>query len=104
MLFLWTRDKERGLRMSQKNLALVFCSIQNRISQSCPEQCRRIKNSSSDYLVRPRQHIRRNRQADLLGGLEIDDQVELRWLLHGQVARLDPLQNFVNVSRGAPEQ
>jgi hypothetical protein len=38
-----------------------------------------------DHLVRPRQHIRRNRQADLLDGLEIDDKFELRSLLDGQV-------------------
>jgi hypothetical protein len=28
---------------------------------------------SIDHLVRPRQHIRRYRQTDLLGGLQIDD-------------------------------
>jgi len=33
---------------------------------------------SSDYPVRPGQHIRRNRQADLLGCFEIDDEIEFR--------------------------
>src|SRR5262245_62839784 len=38
---------------------------------------------SLDHLIRPRQHIRRNRQADLFGGLEIDDELELGRLFHG---------------------
>ena len=35
----------------------------------------------SDYSIRPRQHIRRNGQTDLLRGFQIDDQLELRRLL-----------------------
>ena len=45
--------------------------------------------------VRPRQHIGRNRQSDLLGRLEIDHQLELRGLLYRQIGRLisrDPIR------------
>jgi hypothetical protein len=38
---------------------------------------------SPDHLIGPRQHIRRNCQADLLRCLQIDDQLELRRLLYG---------------------
>src|SRR5262245_5755045 len=31
---------------------------------------------SLDHLIRPCQHIGRNRKADLLGGLQIDDELE----------------------------
>src|SRR4029077_18257776 len=31
-----------------------------------------------DHPIRPRQHIRRNRQTDLLGCFQIDEQLELR--------------------------
>ena len=41
-----------------------------------------------NHLIRPRQHIRRNRQADLLGGLEIDEELKLRRLLDGNVGGL----------------
>jgi hypothetical protein len=34
-----------------------------------------------DHSIRPRQNIRRNRQTDLLGGLEIDDKIEFLRLL-----------------------
>ena len=39
----------------------------------------------------------RNRQANLLGGFEIDHQLELRRLLHRQIGRLGSLQDFVHV-------
>ena len=31
-----------------------------------------------DHRVRPRQHVRRNRETNLLSGFEIDDELELR--------------------------
>jgi hypothetical protein len=36
-----------------------------------------------DHFICPRQHIRRNRQTDLLGRFEIDDELELRGLFYG---------------------
>src|SRR5262249_37110383 len=38
--------------------------------------------------VRSRQHIRRNRDADLLGGFQVDDQLKLGWLLHWKIGWL----------------
>jgi hypothetical protein len=43
---------------------------------------------SLDHFVRPRQHVRRNRHADLLRCLEIDDELEILRLLHGKIGRL----------------
>ena len=57
-----------------------------------------------DDLIRPRQHIRRNRQADLLGCFQVDDQLELRRLLHGKIGGLGAFQNLVHVGSGAPVQ
>src|SRR3972149_3286801 len=42
---------------------------------------------SLDDLVRPPEHGRRNRQADLLRGLQVDGELELRGLFHRQVGR-----------------
>jgi len=50
----------------------------------------------SDHFVRSRQHIRRDRETDLLRGLEIDDELKLRRLLHGQIGWLGTFQNLVN--------
>ena len=41
-----------------------------------------------DHLIRPRQHVRWNRQADLLGRFQIDDELELRRLLHREIGGL----------------
>jgi hypothetical protein len=46
---------------------------------------------SLDHLVRPRQHIRRNRKTDLLRCLEIDHQLELHWLLYRKISGLGAL-------------
>src|SRR5262245_3035598 len=55
-------------------------------------------------LVRSQQHRLRDRQAEPLRGFEIDHQLELRWLLHRQIARLCALEDLVDKDRGAPEQ
>src|SRR5262245_41287256 len=56
---------------------------------------------SSNDLIRSRQHVRWERNADLLGGFQIDDELKLRRLLDRQVGGLGTLQNFVNVVRNA---
>jgi hypothetical protein len=51
---------------------------------------------SLDYFVRPRQHVRRSRQADLFGGLEIDHKFKFRRLFDGKIRRFLSLQDFVH--------
>src|SRR5262245_31289894 len=48
--------------------------------------------------------LRWNLQADLLGRLEIDDELELRRLLDRNIARLGTFQNLVHIRGGAPVQ
>src|SRR6266852_6382320 len=50
-----------------------------------------------DHLVRAHEQRLRNRQPEYLRGLQIDDEVELCRLLHGQVCRLGAPQDSVNV-------
>src|SRR5215475_3644000 len=59
---------------------------------------------SLDHPIRPRQYIRRDRQTDLIGGFEINDEFELRRLLHGEIGGLCSLQDPVNVGGGTPER
>src|SRR6266478_2419618 len=56
------------------------------------------------HLIRPLQERRRDRQAEGLRGLEVDDQLDVHWLLDGEVCGLDALQDLVNVPRGATVQ
>src|SRR5262245_53836920 len=57
---------------------------------------------SFDQPIRSGDQLWRNRQADLLRGLEIDHQLELRRLLDRQVGRLGSLQDSVHVIGDAP--
>src|SRR5262245_66262045 len=57
-----------------------------------------------DHLVRPEKELRRNRDPEGLGGLEIDDQLEPHGLLHGQVPRLRPPKDLVYEGRRAVVQ
>ena len=50
-----------------------------------------------DDLIRPQQQRRRDGEAERLGDLEVDDQLELRRLLYGQVGRLCALENLIHV-------
>src|SRR3989304_3599828 len=58
---------------------------------------------SLNNLVRPQKEGLGDLEADGLGGPHVDDQLELRGLLHGQVRGLGPFQDFVHVGGGAPE-
>ena len=57
-----------------------------------------------DDLIRPRQQRRWDREAEGLGGLEVDHQLELRGLLNREIRRLGTLQDLVDVGRSASEE
>src|SRR5262249_42108930 len=46
---------------------------------------------------------RRDREAERLGGLEVDDQLECRWLLDWEIRGFRTSENLVDVSRGGPD-
>ena len=46
------------------------------------------RSAHLNHPIRPRQHIRRNRQADLLRRFEIDDKLELLRLFDGKISGL----------------
>ena len=55
---------------------------------------------SSYDSVRPHEHVGRNREADLLCSLQVDDQLELHWLLRGEISGLPTLQDLVYIDGG----
>src|ERR1043166_4285981 len=59
---------------------------------------------SLDHLVRLEEQRRRHREAKGLGGLEVDDQLELRGLLYRQVGGLGAFQDLIHVVGSAPKQ
>src|SRR5215467_10221565 len=57
--------------------------------------------SSLNHFIRPRQQRWWDRQAEGLGGLGIDDHLELGWLLDRKIRRFHDLQDFVHERRSA---
>ena len=57
---------------------------------------------SLDQLVRPGEHVRRDREADLLRRLEIDHELKLGRLLDRKVGGLGTLQDSVHIGGNAP--
>jgi hypothetical protein len=55
-----------------------------------------------NHLVGERYQHRRHVEAERLGGLEIDDELELRWLLDWNIRRLLAFQDFVDEIGRAP--
>src|SRR5262249_18058670 len=52
-----------------------------------------------DHLSGPQEERLRDGEPECLCGLHVDDQIEIGWLLHGQVPRLRALQDPVYVDR-----
>ena len=59
-------------------------------------------SGSRDHFVRSREHRRRNREPECRRSLEVDDQLELGWLLDGQNGRPGAIQYLVHVGCQAP--
>src|SRR5262245_18039658 len=70
--------------------------LQREVRRPLDSRCSHNRGLPYD-LVRPLEQPLRNRQAQSLRGLEIDHQLELRWLLDGQVGGLGPFEDLVHV-------
>src|SRR5207245_5241188 len=62
-----------------------------------------VERALFEHVVGPQQECLLDREAERLGGLQVDDQLELRRLLDREVGRLGPLENLVSVDGGTPE-
>jgi hypothetical protein len=48
-----------------------------------------------DHLVHPREHVRRDRETDLLRCFQVDHELKPRWLLNGKIGGLGAFQNTI---------
>jgi hypothetical protein len=63
------------------------------MSAPCHKQ---ISAASFDHLVGTREQRLRDGKAERLCGFQIDDKLELGWLLDGEIAGLRTMQNLVD--------
>ena len=64
----------------------------------------RSKSILFDQFVRAGNDARRQLKAECLSGFEVDDHLELGWLLNWKIGRLGTPENLVDVVSGAPKQ
>ena len=62
----------------------------------------RLRNILLDHVIRAPKERRRHGEPNRLGGFEVDHQLELGGLLHGQVGGLGAFQDLVDIGRSAP--
>ena len=65
--------------------------------------CGSATTCSFDHLVGALLEMQRHVKAECLGGLEVDNQLELGWGLDGKLARLRAPQDAINIDRRAPK-
>src|SRR5438477_6063568 len=72
---------------------------QQPVARSATLRSKKYLPSSLDHLVGPCQHRWRDRQAERLGSLHVDDQLELGRLLDRHVACLAALEDAIDENR-----
>src|SRR5262249_42097675 len=77
----WLSAKSTAQRVRMVNFFFMAFSMPR---STCPSTLD-TRPFSFDHPVRPRQHIRWNRQADQLRCLQIDDELKLLRLLYGEI-------------------
>src|SRR5262245_6025179 len=87
----------RSAARGEQREPMARCSVE--VRRPLDSRCSHSRGLPYD-LVRPLEQPLRNRQAQSLRGLEIDHQLELHWLLDGQVGGLGALQDLVDVRGG----
>src|SRR5258707_10762091 len=87
------KHEEHSAKTKDRDFLLHFFSLPRSTRHSTPAPF------SFDHFIRPRQHIRWNRQTDLFCGFQIDHKLKLRGLLDWKIRRLGALEDFIHESR-----
>jgi hypothetical protein len=83
------RHREREIRLCERLNVRFAPKADKRVDVSLSPLCQKPTLARSlDHLVRSHLHDQRDCDVENLGGLEIDDQLELHRLAHGYLSRL----------------
>src|SRR5262245_9627362 len=94
------RQSAKCIALSAKSLAQAVGMVAIFFTSSplCPSICHPILDTrpfSFDDSVRKRQHLGLYSYTNLFGGLKIDHQLELCWLLHRELSRLGAFEDLI---------
>ena len=91
-----------GIRIPILRTRSPYCARAASGHAAAPPRSVMKSDVSFDQLVGAQEERLRNRQADLLGGLEIDHQHEFGRLLDGEIGGLGALQDPIDVGGASP--
>src|SRR4029450_10148291 len=87
-------------RLEERHAALANVPVSRLRSAPLGSSTPLLRSASLNDLRGPQENGLRDRQAERLSGLHVDDQIELCGPLHGQAARLRTFQDPVDEVRG----
>src|SRR5215470_5216566 len=92
-----TAGKQNAKSMTQRIRPVTFFFMSSPIPPSTRPSTLGTRPFLLDHLVRAHHHVRRNRQANLLGGFQINDELELLRQLNWNVGRFGAFENLIDV-------
>ena len=91
-------DEQSEKSIAHRVRTVIFFFMSLSLSRSTRYSTLDTRPFSLDHLIRPREHFRRNGQADLLRCFQVDHKLKLRCLLHRQISRFGTFQDLVHVN------
>src|SRR5690349_20788322 len=94
------------MRPADSRRGCLFMAVDRKSSthpqNDAPDPERTWRTRLLDHLVSSAEQQQRDGEAERLGGLHVDDQLELCWLLDGQIGWLDALEDLVDITGHLP--
>src|SRR5262249_20380919 len=98
------KRKEHGAKCKWENAHADHRPLTTRHSHCFSSRLSPHGSRLSDYPIRSRQHIGRDRQVNLLSGFQIYDELKLLRLLDGKISWLSTFENLIDICSGSPGQ